>query len=221
MIIEVKNLIKNYMRGGRETHVLKGINLSISSGEFISINGRSGSGKSTLINIIAGLTMPTSGSVCWDGKDIFAFTDGEMSVYRNTLIGCIPQGHSALTNLTVIDNVRLPFYFTQREGDSTERAMELLKQFEIEMLADSMPKTLSGGELKRMAIARAMINKPRFLLADEPTGDIDSQTSCVIMKIFRKAADEGTAVLIITHDTDTIEYADKKFVMSNGVLSQY
>jgi len=218
--IEIKNIVKQYTRGGRQIDVLKGINLSVSSGELISVTGRSGSGKSTMVNIIAGLTKPTLGNVFWDGKDIFTFTDEEMSLYRNATIGCVPQGHSALSSLTVLDNVRLPFHFTRREGDSTEEASALLKQFHIEPLADSLPKSLSGGELKRMAIARAMINKPGFLLVDEPTGDLDTQTTQIIMGIFRKAADEGTAVLMITHDSDTVNYADKNFIMDNGVLTQ-
>lgn len=220
MTIEVKNLVKQYTRGGRRIEVLKGINLSVSSGEFISVTGRSGSGKSTLVNIIAGLTRPTLGSVFWDGKDIFTFSDKEMSLYRNATIGCVPQGHSALSSLTVMDNVRLPFHFARHEGDSSKEADRLLKLFQIEMLADSPPKSLSGGELKRMAIARAMINKPGFLLVDEPTGDLDTQTTRTIMKIFRKAADEGMAVLMITHDLDTINYADKNFMMDNGALTQ-
>jgi len=218
--IEVKNLVKKYSRGGRQIEVLKGINLSVSTGEFISVTGRSGSGKSTMINIIAGLTKPTSGNVFWDGKDIFAFSDEEISLYRNTTIGCVPQGHSALSSLTVLDNVRLPFHLAQHDGDSSEEASALLKQFHIETLADSLPKSLSGGELKRMAIARAMINKPGFLLVDEPTGDLDTQTTQVIMEIFRKAADEGTAILMITHDPDIVNYADKNFIMDNGVLTQ-
>jgi len=218
--IEVKNLVKQYTRGGRQIDVLKGINLSVSSGELISVTGRSGSGKSTMVNIIAGLTMPTLGNVFWDGKDIFTFSDREMSLYRNATIGCVPQGHSALSSLTVLDNVRLPFHFARHEGDSTEEANALLKQFHIEPLADSLPKSLSGGELKRMAIARAMINKPDFLLVDEPTGDLDTRTTRIIMGIFRKAADEGTAVLMITHDSDTVNYADKNFIMDNGVLTQ-
>jgi putative ABC transport system ATP-binding protein len=220
MKIEVNNIVKQYTRGGRHIDILKGISFSVSSGEFISITGRSGSGKSTLVNIIAGLTKPTSGNVIWDGKDIFSFSDKEMSLYRNATIGCAPQGHSALSSLTVLENVRLPFHFAPHEGDSAEKANELLKQFHIELLADSLPKSLSGGELKRMSIARAMINKPSFLLVDEPTGDLDAHTTHVIMKIFRKAADEGMAVLMITHDQDTVEYADKNFIMESGTLTQ-
>jgi putative ABC transport system ATP-binding protein len=220
MTIEVKNIVKQYTRGGRQINVLKGIDLSVSSGEFISVTGRSGSGKSTLVNIIAGLTKPTQGNVFWNGKDIFTFSDEEMSLYRNATIGCVPQGHSALSCLTVLDNVRLPFHFARHDGDSSEEASELLKQFHIEALADSLPKSLSGGELKRMSIARALINKPGFLLVDEPTGDLDTQTTQVIMKIFRKAADEGTAVLMITHDQETVNYTDKNFIMDNGALTR-
>ena len=220
MTIEVKDLVKKYSRGGREIDALKGINLSISTGDFFSISGRSGSGKSTLVNIIAGLTKPTSGGVYCDGKDIFSFSDEEVSLYRNNVIGCIPQGNSALASLSVIDNVRLPFYFSPHAGDSTEKAIDLLKQLQIDTLAESYPKTLSGGELKRMAIARAMVISPGFLLADEPTGDVDEQTTHTIMEIFRKAADKGMAVLMITHDPKTIEFTDKNFVMASGVLAQ-
>ena len=220
MIIEVQTLVKHYARNGRQIDALQGISLSISPGEFISIRGRSGSGKSTLVNIIAGLTTPSSGSVLYKGQNIFGFSDREMSVYRNTVIGCVPQGHSALSSFTVLDNVRLPFHFAQRQGDSTEAAYNLLEQLHIAPLANSLPKTLSGGELKRMAIARAMINKPIFLLADEPTGDIDSHTTELIMHIFRKAANEGMAILMITHDQDTMGYADKHYSMDNGILTQ-
>ena len=258
MTIEVKNLVKKYIRGlekeGRQVYALNGVSLSISSGEFICIRGRSGSGKSTLMNITAGLMKPTSGCVFFSGgekfpagekmcpaggekvglalaspagekmcpagaRDIFSFSDREMSLYRNSVIGCVPQGHSALSNLSVLDNVRLPFHLTEREGDSVQAAYELLAQLEIEPLADSMPRNLSGGELKRMAIARAMINKPGFLFADEPTGDIDAETAQIVMKIFRKAADNGMAVLMITHDQETVNYADRTFIMKNGILT--
>jgi putative ABC transport system ATP-binding protein len=117
-----------------------------------------------------------------------------------------------------MDNVRLPFHLTQRDGDSTEIAYDLLRQFQIEKLAGSLPKSLSGGELKRMAIARAMINKPAFLLADEPTGDIDAETTRMVLEIFRKAADNGMGVLMITHDPETVHFEDKSFVMNDGVL---
>ncbi|MDR3020708.1 MAG: ABC transporter ATP-binding protein [Treponema sp.] len=220
MNIEVSNLTKEYIQGGEPFNALNNVNLSISSGQFYCITGRSGSGKSTLMNIIAGLTIPTSGSVYLDGQDIFALSDKELSLYRNSKIGFVPQGVSILSSLEVIDNVRLPFYLSKREGDSTKEAYNLLKLVGIEKLAGSMPRQLSGGQLKRVAIARALINKPAFLLADEPTGDLDVQTTSELLKIFRKTADEGTAVLMITHEPDTMQFADKRYDMKSGVLTQ-
>ena len=220
MYLEVKNLVKEYIQGDHTTKALNGVSLSISGGEFFSITGRSGSGKSTLLNIIAGLTVPTSGSVLWDGRDIFALSDKDISMYRNAGIGCVPQQYSVLSNLTVLDNVRLPFHLAKRGGDSGKDAHRLLELVGIGKLANRMPKRLSGGQLKRVAIARAMMNGPGLLLADEPTGDLDAQTTGEIMRIFRKVADEGTAVLMVTHDLDTTEYSDRRFDMNAGVLGQ-
>ena len=220
MTIEAKNLVKEYMRGSRKIEVLNSVSFTISSGEFIGITGRSGSGKSTLINIIAGLIKPTRGSVLLDGEDIFTLSDEKLSLYRNAKICCVPQGQSVLSNLNVLDNVRLPSYLSKRDGDNSEEAYELLKLFQIEKLAESMPKCLSGGELKRVAIARAMMNKPDFLLVDEPTGELDADTAKMIMNIFRNLADNGASVLMITHEPDSVEYVDMLYLMSNGVLTQ-
>jgi len=218
--LEVKNLVKEYTQGDQTIKALSNVSFSISSGAFFSITGRSGSGKSTLMNIMAGLTVPTSGSVLLDGQDIFALPDEGISMYRNAKIGCVPQQYSVLSNLTVLDNVRLPFHLAKREGDSEGEARRLLASVGIEKLAGRMPKRLSGGQLKRVAIARAMMNKPGLLLADEPTGDLDAQTTKEIMAIFKKVADEGTAVLMVTHDLDTTGYASKCFVMNCGVLAR-
>ena len=218
--IEVKNLVKKYNQGDQTITALNSVNISISSGSIYSVMGRSGSGKSTLLNIIAGLTVPTSGKVLIDGEDIFDLSDEAISMYRNAKIGCIPQQHSTLSNLTVLDNVRLPFHLAKREGDSTKEAYRLLELVGLEKMAMRMPKRLSGGQLKRVAIARAMINKPGLLLGDEPTSDLDAQTTKDIMSIFRKATDEGMAVLMVTHDLDTTGYADICFNMNDGTLSE-
>ncbi|MCL2842948.1 MAG: ABC transporter ATP-binding protein [Oscillospiraceae bacterium] len=220
MNIKVQNLTKEYPQGEQMFGALKDVNFSISSGEFISITGRSGSGKSTLLNIMAGLTLPTSGSVRLDGKDIFDQSDEALSLYRNATIGCVPQQSSILATLSVLDNVRLPFYLAKREGDSVETARALLKQVGLEKQGGKLPKRLSGGQLKRVAIARAMLNRPRFLFVDEPTGDLDTETTEEIIQIFRRVADEGTAILMVTHELETTEYADKRFHMENGVLNQ-
>ena len=218
MKIEVKNVTKEYLHGDDHTKAMDNVNFEISGGEFLCVLGRSGSGKTTLMNVMAGLTLPTSGDVLLDGRDIFAMCDREISLYRNEIVGCVPQVSSVLANLTVLDNVRLPFYLAKRKGDPTERARELLKMVGIEKLCNRLPKRLSGGQLKRVAIARAMMNEPKFLLVDEPTADLDAETTVEIMEIFRKLANEGTGVLMITHELETAEYADRLFNMKNGVL---
>jgi len=216
--IEAKNLVKEYTENGQIIRALDGVTFSIEKGEFAGITGKSGSGKSTLLNILAGLTIPTSGNVFFDGQDIFLLADQEISFYRNAKIGFLPQTSSVLSGLTVLDNVRLPFHLAKRNGDSEKEAHRLLELVGLEKLANRMPSRLSGGQIKRVAIARAMMNNPGFLLVDEPTGDLDIHTTKEIMNIFRKAADEGTAVLVVTHDLQTMEYMDKSYEMTGGVL---
>jgi ABC-type lipoprotein export system ATPase subunit len=186
----------------------------------VSIIGRSGSGKSTLLNLIAGLLNPTSGSVEMDGRIISTLNDAEVSLYRNSKIGYVSQGQTILSNLTVLDNVRLPFYFFKRDGDATEKALLLLEQVGILHLAGSYPKQLSGGELRRVSIARALINDPGLLIADEPTSDLDAQTTGEIMQLFRLISQKGTAVLMVTHELDTVSYGKRTFVMVSGVLTE-
>ena len=218
--IQVVNLVKEYTQGEQLIMALDHICFSIASGEFISITGRSGSGKSTLLNVLAGLTIPTSGSVLLEGKDLFTLSDDEISMYRNSRIGCVPQVSSILANLTVLDNVRLPFHLAKRKGDSSVEALRLLRLVGIEKLAARMPKRLSGGQLKRVVIARALMNEPDFLFADEPTGDLDAQTTEEIISVFKKMTDEGVAVLMVTHDLDVTEYTDSRYKMDRGVLSE-
>jgi len=220
MAIDVKDVVKEYPRGKSVFKAVDMVNLTLAQGDFISIVGRSGSGKSTLLNIIAGLVKPASGEVLADGRNIFALSDKELSLYRNTKIGYVLQGQSALAGLTVLDNARVPFHLSNRKEDSTGRARELLRQVGIEHLADSYPKHLSGGELKRAAIARALINKPEFLIADEPTGDLDAQTTAEIMELLKTIAEGGTGVLIVTHEPDTTAYGNRVFVMDSGVLAE-
>lgn len=219
MNIEVEKILKEYTHGEQRIIALNDCSLTISNGLFISVIGRSGSGKSTLLNIIAGLTNPTSGRVLFEGRDIFSFSDEDLSLYRNEKIGCLPQQQSVLPNLTVLDNVRLPYHIAKRKGDCTEEALKLLTLFGIGNLAGRMPNRLSGGQLKRVAIARALINKPCLLLADEPTGDLDSQTTEEIIKTYRRMVDGGMSILMVTHDYATAEYSDKCYEMKDGVLS--
>ena len=218
MRLELKNLEKEYTQGDQKIQALKKVSLTIRSGDFISITGRSGGGKTTLLNVIAGLTLPDSGNVLMDGKDIFKFSDKALSLYRNEKLGCVPQQHSMLANLSVLDNVRLPFHLAKRKGDSAAEALRLLSLVGIEGLAARLPKRLSGGQLKRVAIARAMINKPLLLLADEPTGDLDTKTTKDIMNVLRAVAEEGTAVVMVTHDFDAVEFASVHYKMEEGRL---
>jgi putative ABC transport system ATP-binding protein len=220
MSLNIQNLTKEYKRGGRIFKAVNNVSLSVNSGDFISIIGRSGSGKSTLLNLIAGLILPSSGEILIDGKNITAYNDREISAYRNEIIGYIPQGQSILSNLTVLDNVCVPFYFARRTGTPEEKARELLTRVGISYLADSYPKHLSGGELKRVYIARALINNPHILIADEPTGDLDTQTTKEIMGIFRDISKSGTAILMVTHELDTLQYGNRTFVMDNGLLKE-
>ena len=220
MVLEVKGLCKEYMRGSQPFYAVDHVDFSLNKGEFVSIIGRSGSGKSTMLNLIAGLLEPTEGTVTISGKCLTGMTDEELSIVRNTVLGYVPQGQTVLSNLSVLDNVRLPFYFSQREGTSTERALELMKMVGIDHLAESMPKELSGGELRRVSIARALMCSHDLLVLDEPTGDLDPETTAEIMDLLQKIAAEGTAVLMVTHELDTTSYGHKTYVMDRGHLSQ-
>ena len=217
-LLEVKELTKEYKRGNRSFNAVNRANLSVEAGDFISIIGRSGSGKTTLLNMGAGLLNPTQGSVFFEGKDIYALRDKEISFLRNEKIGYVPQGQSLLSNFTVFDNVCIPWALFRREGDVEGRAFILLEKVGIGHLASSYPKELSGGEMRRAAIARALINSPRLLIADEPTGDLDTQTTAEIMRLFSHIAGEGTAVLIVTHELDTLNYGNKTYSMDAGNL---
>lgn len=219
-MLEIRNLEKKFVQADREFWAAKDVNLSVSEGDFISIIGRSGSGKSTLLNMIAGLLEPTKGQILFDNKDITSLSDEEVSIYRNTDIGYIMQGKSLLKNLTVLDNVLLPYYLFSRDEDITKRALELLDQVGILHLKDTYPSKLSGGELRRVAIARALINNPKLLLADEPTSDLDSENTAEIMKLFQKISSKGTAVIMVTHELDTLRFGNDIYRMDGGSISK-
>ena len=219
-MLEIRNLEKKFVQADREFWAAKDVNLSVSEGDFIRIIGRSGSGKSTLLNMIAGLLEPTKGQILLDNKDITSLSDEEVSIYRNTDIGYIMQGKSLLKNLTVLDNVLLPYYLFSRDEDITKRALELLDQVGILHLKDTYPSKLSGGELRRVAIARALINNPKLLLADEPTSDLDSENTAEIMKLFQKISSKGTAVIMVTHELDTLRFGNDVYRMDGGSISK-
>jgi putative ABC transport system ATP-binding protein len=228
MLLEITDLTKEYRRNGSGHRsvpfaAVKEVSLSLDAGDFVSIVGRSGSGKTTLLNMAAGLLSPSAGAISIDGRSILSLSDRELSLLRNSRIGFVPQGQSLLANLSVFENVTLPAFLFDSNADEAEaigkRALELLGQVGIAPLAASYPRQLSGGELRRVSIARALINKPAILIADEPTGDLDAETTAGIMELFSRIAREGTAVLMVTHELDTLRYGDRVYRMDGGSLS--
>lgn len=220
MILEIQQLCKEYQRGGRTFPAVDSVDLSMKRGDFVSITGRSGSGKSTLLNMVAGFLTPTSGSIKLGGADIRALKDAQMSELRNSRLGYIPQGAGALSNLTVFDNVRLPFYLARRRGDASGRATFLLDEVGMLPLADMLPSQLSGGELRRVLIARALMNDPDILIADEPTSDLDIETSKEIMELFSRINRNGATILIVTHELDALEFGNRVLAMASGRVTE-
>ena len=220
MLLEIKGLSKEYRRRGKAFLAVNSVDLSIRQGDFVNIIGRSGSGKSTLLNIAAGLLMPTSGSIRLNGTELYALKDKEISELRNTRLGYIPQGLGTLSALTVFDNVRLPYFLSRRQSDASGRASFLLDEVGISALADMLPSQLSGGELRRVLIARALMNEPDILIADEPTSDLDVETTREIMELFARINKNGTTILIVTHELDTLEFGNRVLTMASGQLTE-
>jgi putative ABC transport system ATP-binding protein len=227
MILEASALTKEYRRGERPSlgggqrpfMAVDHVSLQIGKGEFACIVGRSGSGKTTLLNMLAGLTPPTSGDVAFVGRRYSAMTDGELSRQRGSEIGYILQGHCVLPNFTVLQNVLIPHYFNNSSTHPEGRASLLLEKTGIAHLASQYPASLSGGELRRVSIARALFGAPRLLLADEPTGDLDAETTEEIMELFSSIRREGTSILMVTHELDLLRDMDRCYVMVSGRLS--
>lgn len=220
LLVDVNNVYKIFERGGRDFTALNDVNFSVNSGDFINIVGKSGSGKSTLLTILSAIQDPTKGDVRVLERKISEMTDDEKSHYRNEFVGYVPQTLGTLSTLNVIDNVRLSHFFMKREGDGIKRAKELLDMCGILHLKDEFPRKLSGGEVKRVLIARALMNEPKILLADEPTSDLDSATSFEIMEMLKKINDDGTTIIIVTHDDDLLKYGSRLLEMSDGKLKE-
>lgn len=221
MKLEAKGVKKDFARGGNSGSVLeavKPLDFSLESRELVEITGRSGSGKSTLLSMMAGMLVPTGGSICIDDTDIYSMKEEERSRLRNDRIGLIPQGHTALRSLMVLENVMLPFVLYHRETPPEDRAKELLQKVGLFGMKDERPNALSGGELRRMAVARALLMKPEVLLADEPTAGLDDENVELVMELLRSAADEGASVLLVTHENEARKYADRVFNMDGGRL---
>jgi len=209
-LIRVEGLCKQYENpGGQVTPVLFDINLSIDRGEFVAIMGPSGSGKSTFMNILGCLDSPTSGHHFLDGRDVSRLSLNELAWLRNRSIGFVFQGFNLLKRVTALDNVALPLlYAGVGKAERRQRALELLQQTGLEKYARSLPNQMSGGQQQRVAIARALVNNPALILADEPTGNLDTQTSREIMDIFtRLNREQGITVILVTHEADIAHHA--------------
>ena len=218
--LEAKKLVKEYKRRGVSFRAVDDIDFSIDTGDFVMIEGESGSGKTTFLNLLTGLTEPTSGNVMISGKPLKDIGDKELSKIRNQKIKYIPQGESLLSALTVRENILFPYTIGGLEKPSPERLLEVSDKLGITDLLDEYPSELSGGEMRRATIARAVINKPSLIIADEPTGSLDSENTFKVMEIFKNIASEGTAVIVVTHQKETLGYASKVYGMEQGSLKE-
>lgn len=221
MIIEATGLTKEFARargGKRLFTAVHPLDIGLEERQLTLVSGHSGSGKSTLANMLAGILTPTAGHVRLDGTDLYSLRDEELSGLRNERIGLVPQGHTALRALTVLDNVLLPSILYTKDEAPADRARELLAAVGLGDLADAAPTELSGGELRRMAIARALLMDPAVVVADEPTAGLDSANATAVLTLLRDAADRGSAVLVVSHEAEAQRFADRSYVMEDGHL---
>jgi putative ABC transport system ATP-binding protein len=218
-LINIKKLTRDFVLGSEIINVLKGIDLQIKKGEYVALMGPSGSGKSTLMNLLGCLDTPTSGSYTLNGKDVSKMHDDDLAEIRNKEIGFVFQTFNLLPRTTALDNVALPMiYAGYSKSDRNERATEVLNQVNLSDRMDHQPNQLSGGQRQRVAIARALVNKPSIILADEPTGNLDSKTSIEIMNLFNDIHKNGNTVILVTHEEDIAKYAHRIIRLRDGVI---
>ena len=218
-ILELKDICKDYQQGKEPVRVLKNINLTVERGDYLAIMGPSGSGKTTLMNIIGCLDVPTSGSYTLDGRDLKDLSDDDLAEVRNKHIGFVFQSFHLLPKMDALDNVALPLLYADVPlKERRERAAEALKAVGLEERIHFLPNQLSGGQCQRVAIARAIAGKPQLLLADEPTGALDTKAGNQIMEIFRRLSDEGMTIIMITHEPSIAACADKTYRILDGEL---
>lgn len=223
MTLKAENLSKRYMRKtGQSNHffAVQNVSIELRPGEVTVLMGRSGSGKTTLLHMLSGLLTPTEGKVLLDGQDVYELEDGALSRLRNQALGVVPQGRSAVDTLTVLENILLPGAMYGGAADA-EAARQWLEALDIAPLADARPAELSGGELRRMAIARALTQNPGVILADEPTGDLDDENTARVLNVLLEAAKEqDKAVFIVSHDDAATRYADHLYRMDGGLCHE-
>ena len=220
VLIQLSDVRKSYFSADVETPVLHGINVTIHQGEFVAIMGQSGSGKSTLMNILGCLDTPTSGSYVLNGKETSKLNDNELARVRNQTIGFVFQGFNLLKRMPLIDNVSLPLlYAGVPMSEARKRGAEKLAQTGLGAFTKRLPNQISGGQQQRVAIARALVCEPALILADEPTGNLDTTTSGEIMSLFTRLNEEGMSILIVTHEPDVAKYAKRLVRLKDGLVT--
>lgn len=220
LVIKIRGIVRNFPLGQEIVKVLKGIDLDIERGEYVALMGPSGSGKSTLMNLLGCLDTPTDGTYELNGKDVSNMTQDELAEIRNKEIGFIFQTFNLLPRTTALDNVALPMiYAGSNKEERKNRAEEVLEQVGLADRMDHKPSQLSGGQRQRVAVGRALVNKPSIILADEPTGNLDSQTSLEIMALFKEIHDQGNTVIIVTHEEDIAKHTHRIIRLVDGMVS--
>lgn len=220
-VIKLANIGKSYYIGKQEVPVLSNITMTINKGEFVSVMGPSGAGKSTLMNILGCLDRPSFGSYQLDGKEVANLSDSELAYTRNKKIGFVFQSFNLLPRLSALDNVILPMiYGNVFKKERKQRAIEVLKSVGLEDRIYHMPTEMSGGQKQRVAIARALVNDPAIIMADEPTGNLDSKSTREVMEIFSRLYEMGKTVILVTHELDVADYATRHVVLSDGRISR-
>ncbi len=218
-LIKIEHLIRTYTLGEVEVHALRGVSVDVSKGEFVAIMGASGSGKSTFMNILGCLDKPTKGTYTLDGIEVGKLSRDELALIRNKKIGFVFQGFNLLSRTTALENVELPlFYNSTSNKDRKEKSIAALNKVGLEERIYHYPNQLSGGQQQRVAIARALVNDPSIVLADEPTGNLDSRTSIEVMEIFQKLNDQGITIILVTHEPDIASFAKRHVVFRDGKI---
>jgi len=219
-VIATTNLWKTYVMGDQEVHALRGVNLRIKHNEYVAIMGPSGSGKSTLMNLIGCLDSPTKGTYCLNGFDVSKLSDDELARIRNKEIGFVFQTFNLLARASALHNVELPLIYNGTSATARiERAKEVLTSVGLGSRMDHKPNEMSGGQRQRVAIARALVNSPSIILADEPTGNLDSKTGDEIMALFDELHERGNTIILVTHEPDIAEYAHRIVTIRDGVIA--
>ncbi len=218
-VIHLEDIRKSYFMGNQELKILKGLNIDILRNEYVALMGPSGSGKSTLMNILGCLDSPTYGKYILNGNDVSTMPDNDLADIRNKEIGFVFQQFNLLPRLTALENVALPLVYAGiSKKTRTEMAQEVLRKVDLMDRSHHKPNELSGGQCQRVAIARALVNNPSIILADEPTGNLDTKTSYEIMSIFAKIHDDGNTVVLVTHEEDISNYAKRVIRLRDGLL---